>query len=126
MMTLAMLVFAYFHYKRHLDLKVHSAMTSVAYALNMLTIFFVMIPVTIDSLGDISANPSELVHLLIIIHVPLAIVATLLSSYVVLRWAARPFKTNGCRGKRLMRATMVTWTASIVLGIAVYLAHLVG
>jgi uncharacterized membrane protein YozB (DUF420 family) len=123
--TLAMLVYAFLHYKRHLDMKTHSALTSVAYLLNMLTILLIMIPATIDSLGDISANPSEFVHLLIIVHVPLAIVATLLSSYVVIRWAARSFKPSGCRGKRLMRVTMATWTASIVLGIAVYLAHLI-
>jgi uncharacterized membrane protein YozB (DUF420 family) len=126
MITLVMLVFTYLHYKRRLDMKVHGAMTSAAYALNMLTILFIMIPATIDGLGDISANPSELVHLLIIIHVPLAIVATLLSSYVVFRWVARSFRPNGCRGKRLMQTTMATWIASIVLGIAIYLAHLIG
>jgi uncharacterized membrane protein YozB (DUF420 family) len=123
--TLAMLAFAILHYKRRHDMKIHSALTSLAYLLNMLTILLIMIPVTIDSIGDISANPSELVHLLIIVHVPLAILATLLSSYVVIRWTARSFKPSGCRGKRLMRATMVTWTSSIVLGIAVYLVHLI-
>jgi uncharacterized membrane protein YozB (DUF420 family) len=123
--TLAMLAFTLLHYKRHHDMKIHSALTSVAYLLNMLTVLLIMIPVTIDSLGDISATPSELVHLLIIIHVPLAIVSTLLSSYVVIRWTARSFQPSGCRGKRLMRATMVTWISSIVLGIAVYLAHLI-
>ena len=124
--TLAMLVFAYIHYKRRLDTRIHGALTSVAYVLNMLTIFFIMIPALLDDLGDIGANPSELVHVLTIVHEPLAVVATLLSSYVVLRWAAHSFRPNGCRGKRLMQATMTTWIASIVLGIAIYLAHLIG
>ena len=124
--TLAMLIFAFVHYKSRHDKKVHGAVTSVAYMLNMLTIFFIMIPALFNDLGDISSNPSELLHVLILVHVPLAVVATLLATYVVLRWVAHSFEPNGCRGKRLMGATMITWSASIVLGIVVYLAHLLG
>jgi uncharacterized membrane protein YozB (DUF420 family) len=125
-LTLAMLIFAYAHFKSHHDKKVHGSVTSVAYVLNMLTILLIMIPALFNDLGDIGSNPSELLHVLILVHTPLAVVATLLATYVVLRWAAHSFELNGCRGKRLMGATMITWSASIVLGIAVYLAHLIG
>jgi uncharacterized membrane protein YozB (DUF420 family) len=126
MITLVMLIFGYFHYKLRRDARLHGVVTSVAYVLNMLTIIFLMIPALLEDLGEISASPSEFVHALIIIHIPFAIVATLLATYVVFRWAAYSFKPNGCRGALLMDTTMVTWIVSIILGIAVYLAHLVG
>lgn len=85
-----------------------------------------MIPATIGSLTDLVANPSDFVHALILIHIPFAVVATLLATYVVLRWATLSFKPKACRGELLMDITLVTWTVSIILGIAVYVAHLIG
>lgn len=126
MVTLAMLVYAFLHYKHHHDAKVHGAVTTVAYILNMVTIIFVMIPALFDSLADIGANPSEFLHSLILIHIPFAVVATLLATYVVLRWTTHSLKPKACQGSLLMDMTMVTWTISILIGITVYFAHLVG
>jgi hypothetical protein len=56
-LTLAMLIFAYAHFKSRHDKKVHGSVTSVAYVLNMLTIFLIMIPALVNDLGDIGSNP---------------------------------------------------------------------
>jgi hypothetical protein len=53
-------------------------------------------------------------------------VATLLATYVVLRWTTHSLKPKACQGSLLMDMTMVTWTISILIGITVYFAHLVG
>ncbi|MDD1769310.1 MAG: hypothetical protein LUQ55_04945 [Methanomassiliicoccales archaeon] len=104
----------------------HGKLMGVATVLGIGSILFVMIPVFTSSLGDfLNDLPSGSLRAQInILHGVIGIVGVSLAGVVTGRWASGKFRVGkSCYSKNLMRATVAVWVFALVLGIGVYLAH---
>ncbi|MGF3522776.1 MAG: hypothetical protein ACQXXJ_06745, partial [Candidatus Bathyarchaeia archaeon] len=64
--------------------------------------------------------------MLFLSHHIVGLIAELLAGFLVLKWIFRRFDVTLCKGKNLMRTTISTWLVSILLGIFLFLWHLIG
>jgi uncharacterized membrane protein YozB (DUF420 family) len=100
--------------------KRHARLMTLAWAINIASFLLIMTPSLMMNAGTFLIPPIIFFDVVSIAHIPLGATALLLSTYLVARWAFNSGRTNGCVGKWPMRATMLTWTASIVIGAAIY------
>jgi uncharacterized membrane protein YozB (DUF420 family) len=98
---------------------VHAKLMVVAYALNIASLLFIMVPLFLTGLPIVSSYPDSYAYLFVIHHI-IGLIALLLSTFVVLRYVRGKFTARYCRGKWIMRATGMTWAAALILGLYLY------
>jgi len=111
---------------RKKNLKQHGILMSSAFILNTILILVIMLPPFLDESTELFGNILEIESLIFLSHHVLGLVAELLGGFLVLRWwFVKVFDTSFCKGKTLMRATIITWLVSIILGIILLIWHLI-
>jgi uncharacterized membrane protein YozB (DUF420 family) len=94
---------------------------AVAWFLNIVSFILVMVPSLITNVSTFTDPETPIFNASSIVHIPIGIAAFILSTYLVLRWAFNSGDIRKCFGKGLMRATMITWMLSLIIGIVIYL-----
>ena len=101
------------------NLIIHGFLAIIALALNISTIFYVMIPTLIDGIGllnELSVLQSAIVWL----HVGIGLLAVILGVVIVVSWIIHPLAELGCsRTWRLMIPAFAFWTFALILGILI-------
>jgi len=99
----------------------HGRFMSIAVVLNAASIGIVMLPSLLLGLGFIATYPTNPISITTIIHAILGAAAELLGVYLVLKWRSSGNVTVCMKNKRLMVPTIVLWTATVALGVVIYL-----
>jgi hypothetical protein len=107
------------------NLIMHGFLSIIAMALNLATVFYVMIPV----LGSMSASLWELSLLqngIVWLHVGLGAAAVVLGSVIIVSWVVHPLGELGCsRTWKLMIPTFAVWTLTLILGIIIHVYNII-
>jgi uncharacterized membrane protein YozB (DUF420 family) len=120
-LMLGMLVAAYLLFRRKRFI-MHARLMTVAFGMNIISFILVMVPSLTANGGNFLVEPIMTFNVVSIVHIPIGIAAMLLSAFLIVRWASNSYKVGGCRGKWLMRATLLTWATSILIGISIYVS----
>jgi uncharacterized membrane protein YozB (DUF420 family) len=99
----------------------HGIIMALAYSLNVVSLAFFMLPLLLSALPIVTAFFDTYAAILILHH-SLGVVAFILSTFLVGRFAYARFTARLCKGKWLMIATATVWGISLVLGIYLYLS----
>jgi uncharacterized membrane protein YozB (DUF420 family) len=118
------LVIDYFFIRKK-NLRQHGVLMTSAFITNTILIAVVMLPPFLGESTELFRNILEAESLLFLSHHLLGLVAELLGGFMVLRWVVKAFDASFCKGKTLMRATISTWLVSILLGIVLFIWHLI-
>jgi uncharacterized membrane protein YozB (DUF420 family) len=103
----------------------HGVLMTSAFISNTILIVAVMLPPFLGESTELFSNILEVESLLFLSHHVLGLVAELLGGFLVLRWVMKAFNTSVCKGKALMKATISTWLVSLILGIVLFMWHLI-
>jgi len=100
----------------------HGTIMAILVVVNIITVVAVMTPTFYDMAPAPGAS-------LLLAHHYLGLLAIILTSVVAFTWVLRGAKDKGClgtgrRGRTIMRTTLVVWTASLLLGMAYFIAGL--
>jgi len=99
----------------------HGFLSTIALAMNLITVFVVMIPVFLKILGGASTYVPVFFPLLLG-HVIIGAVTLGSSILMVVSWFLEPLTELGCARKwRLMKPTLIIWGVSLIIGIAVHI-----
>ncbi len=104
----------------------HGKLMGLATILSIGSILIIMVPSFTSGFSDFMTDlPGGSLRAQInISHGIAGIVGIALAAVVTSRWALGGFKVSKfCYSKNLMRATLAIWVFALVLGIGVYLAH---
>jgi uncharacterized membrane protein YozB (DUF420 family) len=98
----------------------HGQLMTISFSMILVSFLLVMVPSLIMNYMTFN-NPKSLVFdWTSIIHIPFGILGMGLGALLVIRWARNEYKFNKMKSPLLMRATMVSWVANVVLGAAIY------
>ena len=107
------------------NLIIHGFLSTSALALNLATVFYVMIP-TLNSMFGTFIGLSTLPLVVVLLHISLGATAIVLGLVMIVSWATHPLGELGCsRTWRLMIPTFVIWAATLVLGIIIHLYNII-
>ena len=102
------------------NLIIHGFLAIIALALNISTIFYVMIPTLIDGIGSLN-ELSVLQSAIVWLHVGIGLLAVTLGIIIVVSWIIHPLAELGCsRTWRFMIPTFAFWTFALILGILIH------
>ena len=102
------------------NLITHGFLSIVAIALNLTTIFWVMIPVFIAGIEAL-AQMNILQAAIVLLHASLGTAAIVLGFIMILSWITHPLGELGCaKTWRLMIPTFLVWAAVLVLGFIIH------
>ena len=118
------LVTDYFFIRKK-NLRRHGVLMTSAFITNTILIAVVMLPPFLGESTELFSNILEAESLLFLSHHALGLVAEILGGFLVLRWVVKAVDASFCKGKTLMRATVSTWIGSIILGIVLFIWHLI-
>jgi uncharacterized membrane protein YozB (DUF420 family) len=108
-----------FRFKRMKNYGGHGKTMMLALALNLILIFFVMVPSLVIYAGAFLTEP--LLGAIIALHAICGTIAALLAITIIIAWRSAPAEKLGCRRRKsLMRPTIIIWTAALLLGISFY------
>ena len=100
--------------------------TAVAAIIHTFSIFIVMIPPLIHDADHLLGELFEVEALITLPHAVLGTINEILALVLILKWLANSLDPKKCKGKQLMRLTLIIWLISLISGILVYLLHLMG
>ena len=111
-----------YHEGQEADLP-HGTIMAILVVVNIITVVAVMTP----TFYDMAPAPGAAGASLLLAHHYLGLLAIILTSVVAFTWVLRGAKDKGClgtgrRGRTIMRTTLVVWTASLLLGMAYFIA----
>jgi hypothetical protein len=107
------------------NLIMHGFLSILAIALNLATVFAVMIPSFSDSTSLISNLPISQA-IVVWLHIALGITAVLLGFVIIGSWVTHPLGELGCaKTWKLMIPTFIIWTAALVLGLIIHIYSVV-
>ena len=123
LVILGMLLFGFWLLRSRKNLRGHALIFTAATIINLVTILLFMIVPFLDEWGESTASPLLTHSFFMLVHHAVGLVALVLSVLVVLRWAAKRFEPQGCKGRSLMYATFGTWLGALILGIVLFLVE---
>jgi hypothetical protein len=107
------------------NLIMHGFLSIIALSLNLITVFWVMIP-TFRGSGSLLGNLSILQSTIVWLHVATGLASILLGSVMTFSWITHPLGELGCsRTWRLMLPTFVVWAIALALGLAIHIFEIV-
>jgi hypothetical protein len=126
--ALLLLIIGVYPYRirtKNRNMIMHGFISVIALALNLATIFYVMIPAFIsgfDSLGDFSVIQTAIVWL----HAGFGIAAVLMGFVIIISWIIHPLSELGCsKTWRLMIPAFLIWFVSLTLGIIIHVLNII-
>lgn len=119
------LLLDYFFLKKR-SLKLHGTLMLTVFLVNTVLILVIMIPPFLGESIEIFENLAEIESLLFLSHHIIGLLAELLAGFIVVKYIIRAFNSSFCKNKNLMRATLIIWLISIILGIILFLWHVNG
>jgi hypothetical protein len=120
--TVFVLLFVGFYYKRKQKFRLHGTVMASAVALHLITILAVMIPSFVIAVVPqyIIPEPLLLVSLAGLVHGVLGLAAIGLGVYLVAAWGFRK-NVQGCFArKKFMLLTLGLWLVALLLGFLLY------
>ena len=121
---LVALVLDYFFIRKK-SLRQHGALMTSAFVVSTILLIVIMLPPFLEESTEIIENVFGVESLLFLSHHVFGLVAELLGGFLVLRWVLKASDVSSCKGKNLMRAVVITWIVSILLGIVLFIWHII-
>jgi hypothetical protein len=125
--ALILLVIGVYPYRirtKNRNLIMHGFLSILALALNLATVFSVMIPVLTNNLALIS-NLSILQSAIVYLHFTLGTAAIILGFVIIVSWVTHPLGELGCsKTWRLMIPTFLIWAAALILGVIIHIYNI--
>jgi hypothetical protein len=125
--ALILLVIGVYPYRirtKNRNLIMHGFLSILALALNLATIFSVMIPVLSTHITFISGL-SILQSTIVWLHVASGIAAVTLGFVIIISWILHPLGELGCsKTWKLMIPTFLIWTLSLILGLTIHIYNI--
>ncbi|OPY32009.1 MAG: hypothetical protein A4E32_01618 [Methanomassiliicoccales archaeon PtaU1.Bin124] len=103
---LAFLLVAYMSFRKK-RMNRHAQLTTVAWAMNVVSFLLVMIPSWSMTQSTILDPPITTFTVASLVHIPIGALGLILSTFLVVRWSLNSGNVQACYGKWLMRTTMV-------------------
>ena len=117
---MALLALGYLRYRAG-DLRSHGLILVAATVIHYASVILQMLPVFLSEYPSFTSTPLASFTLLNVAHDVTGGAAMILAAYISIRWIANGLNPKGCTGKTLMRATIITWFASLLIGLYVHL-----
>jgi len=117
---MALLALGYLRYRSG-DLRGHGLILVAATIIHYASVILQMIPVLLSEYPYFTSAPLASFTLLNVAHDATGGVAMILAAYISARWLANGLNPKGCMGKNLMRVTIITWAASLLIGLIIHL-----
>jgi hypothetical protein len=126
--ALILLVIGVYPYRirtKNRNLIINGFLSILALALNLATVFSVMIPTFSDNLALISKLPI-LQAVVVWLHVATAVAAITLGFVIIISWVTQPLGELGCsRTWRLMIPAFLIWSIALALGLTIQIFNIV-
>ncbi|MGD0805524.1 MAG: DUF420 domain-containing protein [Candidatus Bathyarchaeia archaeon] len=119
---LALLLYGYALFRKG-NLARHGQVLLAAVAIHTTAILAIMLPLFLASPTSYVPNLTTLMGLGNITHIVSGTIAEILAVYIVIRWIRNRLNPSGCRGKLIMRATMILWLISLLTGLGTYFIY---
>jgi len=121
---LAAIVFGVYQMRVRRRMRPHGLAMAALTFVNLVNVLVLMVPTFLD-VGVSSDVPS----VVLAVHHSVGLAAIAFTLVVSLSWLLRGARNQGClgvgrKGRLIMRTTFTLWTASILLGIAIFLLYL--
>lgn len=125
--ALVLLVIGVYPYRirtKNRNLIMHGFLSILALALNLATVFWVMIPTLSEMLSAINNLPL-MQSIVVWLHTALGIGAIVLGFTIIIPWVNHPLGELGCSKMwRLMIPTFLIWTLALVLGLVIHIFNI--
>jgi uncharacterized membrane protein YozB (DUF420 family) len=108
-------------FKRMKKYILHGRTMLVALVLTLASLFLVMLPSFLSLSESIIASTVTTAFLLAMVHASLGLVVEVLAIFLVGSWHLQKSTSNCIRRKKVMRVTMILWTATFILGVLLFL-----
>ncbi len=122
--ALALLTIGVYPYRirtENRNLIMHGFLSIAALALNLATIFYVMVPTFGGRIGLLGELPI-LQQAIVWIHVGIGIAAVTLGVVIIVSWIIHPLGELGCsKTWRLMIPTFAFWAFTLILGVIIHI-----
>jgi hypothetical protein len=106
------------------NLIIHGFLSILALALNLATVFSVMIPILANKSALVSKLPI-LQSTIVGLHFTLGTVAIALGFVIIISWVTHPLGELGCsKTWRLMIPTFIIWTTALILGLIIQIYNI--
>ena len=126
--ALLLLIIGVYPYRirtKNRNLIIHGFLSILAIALNLATVFSVMVPTFGTSLTAIAALPI-LQATVVWIHVATGIAAIAMGLVIIVSWVTHPLGELGCaKTWKLMIPTFIIWAVALVLGLIIHIFNIV-
>ncbi len=119
---LTLLIYGYALFRKG-NIAGHGQVLSVAVAIHTAAILIIMLPLFLVSPASYIPNLTTLMGIGNISHIVSGTMAEILAVYIVYRWIRNRLKPSGCRGKLVMRITMILWLISLLTGLGTYFIY---
>lgn len=107
------------------NLITHGFLSITALALNLATVFFVMIPTLSSNIAQLNSF-SILQKTIVWLHVSLGAAAIILGLTIIISWIAHPLAELSCsKTWRLMIPTFVIWAIALAIGIIIQVYNII-
>ena len=120
--ALILLVIGVYPYRirtKNRNLIMHGFLSILALALNLVTVFTVMIPSLSNSLALVSGM-SIVQSTVVWLHVAFGVTAITLGFVIIISWITHPLGELGCsKTWRLMIPTFIIWFIALIIGLAI-------
>jgi uncharacterized membrane protein YozB (DUF420 family) len=113
-------------YKTKGNFKIHGSIMGVAVLLHFITFLIAMGPSFVGNFTFLATETLLTIVQILWVHVISGAVSLILGIFLVTMWIPKASNVKPCFGrKRIMDATAVSWTISLVFGIVTYIAFYV-
>ena len=107
------------------NLIMHGFLSIIALALNLATIFYVMLP-TFNSMFGLFLKLSNIQMVVVWLHTAFGAAAVILGFVIIVSWITHPLGELGCsKTWKLMIPTFAVWAFSLILGIIIHVFNIV-
>jgi uncharacterized membrane protein YozB (DUF420 family) len=98
----------------------HGQLMALGFAMILVSFLLVMVPSLLMNYMTFLDPATGVFDAASIVHIPFGILGLGLGALLVIKWARNDYNVNNMKAPWLMRATMVSWVANVVLGAAIY------
>ncbi len=126
--ALILLVIGVYPYRirtKNRNLIIHGFLSILALALNLATVFTVMIP-TLSNRLALTVNLPLVQSAVVWLHVALGITALTLGFAIIISWITHPLGELGCsKTWKLMIPTFIIWLITLIIGLTIQIFNII-
>ena len=98
----------------------HAQLNTIGFAMILISLLLVMTPSLLMNYNTFLDPATVMFDMASIVHLPLGILVMVLGSILVIRWARNDYRFDNMKATLMMRATLVSWAASVITGAVIY------